>query len=137
MNRSGPSRIVALALLVAVWVTATLGLVHGTLHAPGKHPHVAWRTTATTSAASVAPAVPTDGATLQAPRHPWLHALFADKTDAECRLYDVLSHGAGLPGVPLVLLPVALPAATFACLQVRAIYRWTVHFDARGPPGAR
>lgn len=125
MNRSGPSRIVALALLIAVWATTTLGLVHGTLHGPGAHPH------------AVESAAPADGATVQAPRHAWLHALFADKTDAECRLYDVLSHGAGLPGVPLLLLPVALPAASFACPPVQAIYRWTVHFDARGPPGAR
>ncbi len=125
MNRPGPSRIVALALLIAVWATTTLGLVHGTLHGPGEHPH----------AVEVAP--PADGTTVQAPRHAWLHALFADKTDAECRLYDVLSHGAGLPGVPLPLLPVALPPASFAGLPVQAIYRWTVHFDARGPPGAR
>lgn len=134
MNRSRPSRIVALALLVAVWVTTTLGLVHGTLHAPDNHPHAAGQATAGTPAE---PAASAGSATVQAPRHAWLHALFADKTDAECRLYDVLSHGAGLPGVPLVLLPVALPAATFACLPVQAIYRWTVHFDARGPPGAR
>ncbi|WP_234192411.1 hypothetical protein [Pseudacidovorax sp. NFM-22] len=127
MTRSRPSRFVALALLLAVWATTTLGLVHGSLHA------LDGRARATVLAA------PAAGATAQgsAPRHAWLHALFADRTDAECRLYDVLSHGAGLPGVPLVLLPVALPAATFACLPVQAIYRWTVHFDARGPPGAR
>ncbi|WP_295373903.1 hypothetical protein [uncultured Pseudacidovorax sp.] len=125
MIRSRPSRFVALALLIAVWATTTLGLVHGTLHGPGEHLH---------AAASTASA---EGPTVQAPRHAWLHKLFADKTDAECRLYDVLSHGAGLPGVPLVLLPVALPPATFAYLPVQAIYRWTVHFDARGPPGAR
>jgi hypothetical protein len=42
-----------------------------------------------------------------------------------------------MPGVPLVVLPMVLPSATFAYLQGEAIARWIVLFDARGPPFAR
>jgi hypothetical protein len=72
-----------------------------------------------------------------AQRHTWLHALFGDKTDAECRLYDRLAHGFSAPGVPLVVLPMVLPSATFAYLQGEAVARWIVLFDARGPPSTR
>jgi hypothetical protein len=119
------SRTVALMLLFAVWVTATLGLVHATLHVPGDR---AWAVAA--SAEPSAERAP-------AQRHGWIHALFGDKTDAECRLYDRLSHGFSMPGVPLVVLPMVLPSATFAYLQGEAVSRWIVLFDARGPPLAR
>jgi len=119
------SRTVALMLLFAVWVTATLGLVHATLHVPGDR---AWAVAA--SAKPSAERAP-------AQRHGWIHALFGDKTDAECRLYDRLSHGFSMPGVPLVVLPMVLPSATFAYLQGEAVSRWIVLFDARGPPPAR
>ncbi|MFL9667829.1 hypothetical protein WIX39_012825 [Variovorax sp. AB1(2024)] len=122
------SRTVALMLLFAVWVTATLGLVHATLHVPGDR---AWTVAAATVAAE--PSARHE----PAQRHGWIHALFGDKTDAECRLYDRLSHGFSMPGVPLVVLPMVLPSATFAYLQGEAIARWIVLFDARGPPFAR
>lgn len=121
------SRTVAFMLLFAVWVTATLGLVHATLHVPGDR---GWAVAAerTTVAAQ---------ATASLPRHDGLYALFGDKTDAECRLYDQLAHGFSVPGVPPVVLPMLLPAATFAYLQGEAVSRWIVLFDARGPPSAR
>ena len=122
------SRTVALMLLFAVWVTATLGLVHSTLHVPGDR---AWAVAAATVAAEPS------ARHAPAQRHGWIHALFGDKTDAECRLYDRLSHGFSMPGVPLVVLPMVLPSATFAYLQGEAIARWIVLFDARGPPSAR
>lgn len=125
------SRTVALMLLFAVWVTATLGLVHATLHVPGDR---AWAVAA--EAAATAAAEPS-AKHASAQRHGWIHALFGDKTDAECRLYDRLSHGFSMPGVPLVVLPMVLPSATFAYLQGEAIARWIVLFDARGPPLAR
>lgn len=125
------SRTVALMLLLAVWVTSTLGLVHATLHVPGDRAWAVAADAGTTSA--VAPSA-IRGA---AQRHGWLHALFGDKTDAECRLYDCLSHGFSMPGVPLVVLPMVLPSATFAYLQGEAVARWIVLFDARGPPPAR
>ncbi|MGJ7535268.1 hypothetical protein ACSFCA_19250 [Variovorax sp. ZT5R36] len=131
MTHTRLSRTVAFMLLVAVWVTSTLGLVHATLHVPGDR---AWalsaeRATAATTVAS--------GAHAPAQRHTWLHALFGDKTDAECRLYDRLSHGFSAPGVPLLVLPMVLPSATFAYLQGEAVARWIVLFDARGPPSTR
>lgn len=125
------SRTVAFILLFAVWVTATLGLVHATLHVPGDH---GWAVAADADASATAAPSAKAGA---APRHGWLHALFGDKTDAECRLYDRLSHGFGMPGVPLLALPMVLPSTTFAYLQGEAIARWIVLFDARGPPSAR
>jgi hypothetical protein len=64
-------------------------------------------------------------------------SLFGDHTDAECRLYDQLSHGSGALGVPTLVLPVLLPSATFAYLQGEAIARWVALFDARGPPSTR
>ncbi|MFS2056164.1 hypothetical protein ACEN8K_46150, partial [Variovorax sp. CT11-76] len=58
----------------------------------------------------------------QAHVHPHgIASLFGLHTDAECRLYDQLAHGASAPGVPLVVLPVLLPAATFAWLQGEAL----------------
>ncbi len=132
MTHTRPSRTVAFLLLVAVWVTSTLGLVHATLHVPGDR---AWAQAAERVAATATATVAQPGAPAQ--RHAWLHALFGDKTDAECRLYDRLSHGFSAPGVPLVVLPMVLPSATFAYLQGEAIARWIVLFDARGPPSAR
>ncbi|UVH55537.1 hypothetical protein NWF24_22175 [Variovorax paradoxus] len=118
-------------LLVAVWVTSTLGLVHATLHVPGDR---AWALSAERATAVAAGA---SEAHAPAQRHTWLHALFGDKTDAECRLYDRLSHGFSAPGVPLLVLPMVLPSATFAYLQGEAVARWIVLFDARGPPSTR
>ncbi|HEX7863981.1 MAG TPA: hypothetical protein VF555_03485 [Variovorax sp.] len=128
------SRTVALMLLFAVWVTATLGLVHATLHVPGDR---AWALSAERATTTVATVATTSEAHATAQRHSWLHALFGDKTDAECRLYDRLSHGFSAPGVPLLVLPMVLPSATFAYLQGEAVARWIVLFDARGPPSTR
>ncbi|MGJ7530522.1 hypothetical protein [Variovorax sp. GB1P17] len=121
------SRTVAFALLVAVWMASTLGLVHATLHMPGDR---GWAVAAGRTAVAAK-------ATASLQRHDGLYALFGDKTDAECRLYDQLAHGFSAPGVPLVVLPMLLPSATFAYLQGEAVSRWIVLFDARGPPAAR
>ncbi|SCX60142.1 hypothetical protein SAMN03159363_2138 [Variovorax sp. EL159] len=121
------SRTVALALLFAVWMASTLGLVHATLHMPGDR---GWAVAAERTAVAAK-------ASGFVPRHDGLYALFGDKTDAECRLYDQLAHGFSAPGVPLVVLPMLLPSATFAYLQGEAVSRWIVLFDARGPPSAR
>ncbi|QRF56176.1 hypothetical protein [Variovorax sp. UC122_21] len=109
-------------LAVALWLSGTLGLMHRTLHVPGL---------ATATAAE---------ATASRAEHVHPHgiaSLFGLHTDAECRLYDQLSHGASALGVPLVVLPVLLPFATFAWLQGEALARWVALFDARGPPVAR
>lgn len=108
------------ALMVAVWFAGTLGLMHRSLHVPGLPAAAAQAEQAAHKHAGHA-----------------LAGLFGEHTDAECRLYDQLSHGASAPGVPLVVLPMLLPAATFAFLQGEAVARWVVLFDARGPPSIR
>jgi hypothetical protein len=119
------TRAILVVLAIALWFAGTLGVMHRSLHVPGL-----------ASASSVA-------ATVQANKSGHVHAghgvvsLFGDHTDAECRLYDQLSHGSSVPGVPLVVLPMLLPSATFAYLQGEAIARWVALFDARGPPSTR
>ena len=118
------TRAIAVALVVALWFAGTLGLIHRTLHVPGL---------AQAHAAALA-------AHPEAAHEHAAHGigdLFGAHSDAECRLYDQLSHGSGAPGVPMVVLPVLLPSATFAYLQGEAIARWVALFDARGPPSTR
>jgi hypothetical protein len=118
--RTRSTRALVIALMVAVWFAGTLGLMHRSLHVPGLP----------AAAAQAAQIVHKHTA-----HH--LASLFGDHTDAECRLYDQLSHGSAMPGVPLVVLPMLLPSATFAFLQGEALARWVALFDARGPPPTR
>ncbi|MGJ3700961.1 hypothetical protein [Variovorax sp. AFSI2.2] len=129
-NRSILStRAIAIALVVALWFAGTLGLMHRSLHVPGlAHAHA--------TAQATAQAVHAEGAQEHATRG-GIVGLFGDHSDAECRLYDQLSHGSGALGVPTVALPVLLPSAIFAYLQGEAIARWVALFDARGPPSTR
>jgi len=132
-SRSHRTRALLCALAFAVWLATTLGLVHGTIHnALTEHlrdaaPVALSQTTVVGQAAAPAPA----------PLHHWLSALFEHHTDADCRLYDQLSHGSAPLCVPPVILPVLLPAATFAYLEGEALARWVALFDARGPPSTR
>ena len=124
-----PARAIAVALMVALWFAGTLGLMHRTMHVPGlAHAHA--------FADATAKAVQVDGAHEHAAAR-GIAGLFGDHSDAECRLYDQLSHGSGALGVPMMALPVLLPSATFAYLQGEAIARWVALFDARGPPSTR
>lgn len=124
-----PARLLAAMLVVALWFAGTLGLMHRSVHLQGlapaaqAHGHVQGHGHAQGHDAAHAP-------------H-GLAKLFGVHSDADCRLYDQLSHGAGLPGVPVVVLPVLPPAASFAVLQGEALARWVALFDARGPPPAR
>jgi hypothetical protein len=121
------TRAIAIALVIALWFAGTLGLIHRSLHVPGLG-----QPTAAMQAGHAEAAVRHAGH----PSH-GIASLFGDHTDAECRLYDQLSHGSGALGVPMVVLPVLLPSATFAYLQGEAIARWVALFDARGPPSTR
>lgn len=121
------TRAIAVALVVALWFAGTLGLIHRSLHVTGL-----------AQAAAAAQASHPDGSGEHASHASHgIASLFGDHTDAECRLYDQLSHGSGVLGVPTVVLPVLLPSATFAYLQGEAIARWVALFDARGPPSTR
>lgn len=121
-NRSSRAFIVALAL--ALWIAGTLGVMHRSMHVP-----------ALAKAAAAAQATSQGGVHKYAAHG--LGNLFGEHADAECRLYDQLAHGLSAPSVPLVVLPMLLPSATFAYLQGEAVSRWIVLFDARGPPAAR
>ena len=118
------ARALLCVLALALWLATTLGLVHRTMHNP-----------LTAHAPHRCPCSRCSGAQGQA-RH-GLVALFGDHTDADCRLYDQLSHGPAALCVPPLVLPVVLPAATFAYLEGEALARWVALFDARGPPSAR
>ena len=115
MHLSSRHRSLVFALALALWFASTLGLVHRTLHSPG-----AASGRVVKSVASQSPTT-----------------LFGHHSDAECRLYDQLSHGSSAPCVPLVVLPLLLPAATFAYLEGEALARWVVLLRARGPPFTR
>lgn len=124
-----PVRALAALLVVALWFAGTLGLMHRSMHAHGL---------------AMSPAA---GHAVHGHDHGHAHdhdhaahglaKLFGEHTDADCRLYDQLAHGAGAIGVPLLALPALLPSATFAYLQGEALARWVALFDARGPPSTR
>ncbi|MFM9926649.1 hypothetical protein VLK31_26940 [Variovorax sp. H27-G14] len=119
---SRSARAIVIALAFALWIAGTLGVMHRSLHVPGL-------------AQAQAQAQP-QGVVHKHAAH-GLESLFGEHTDAECRLYDQLGDGSATPSVPLVVLPMLLPAATFAFLEGEAIARWVALFDARGPPSAR
>ncbi|RZL86998.1 MAG: hypothetical protein EOP82_28215 [Variovorax sp.] len=118
------TRAILCVLAFAMWLATTLGFVHRTVHNP---------------LTAHAPIVSVEALDTEAAGHAHhgLTALFGDHTNADCRLYDQLSHGPAALCVPLLVLPMALPAATFACLEGEAIARWVALFDARGPPSTR
>lgn len=124
------TRAIAIALVIALWFAGTLGLIHRSLHVTGL---------AQATAAAQAGHADDAGGHASHTSHVshGIASLFGDHTDAECRLYDQLSHGSGALGVPTMVLPVLLPSATFAYLQGEAIARWVALFDARGPPSTR
>lgn len=120
--RPAEVRALLCVLAFALWFAITLGLLHRTIHG-----HLA------TQAQAVAMA---DEGQADPAAH-GLSALFGAHSDADCRLYDQLSHGPAALGVPALVLPAMLPAATFIYLEGEALARWVALFDARGPPSAR
>lgn len=123
-TRPAHARALLCVLVFALWFATTVGLVHRTIHG-----HAALK------APAVAVAVTQEGDAGHGAEG--LAALFGTHTDAECRLYDQLSHGPAALGVPAVLLPATLPAAVFLYLEGEVLARWAALFDARGPPSAR
>ncbi len=120
-----------MVLALAVWLAATLGLMHETMHVHGL------------KAVGATAARADHGDHARRVDHAdrgvhGLHTLFAGhQSDADCRLYDQLAHGSAMPCVPFVALPVFLPAATFAWFEGEVLARWVALFDARGPPLSR
>jgi hypothetical protein len=121
-QRTLRTRTLLCVLAFALWAATTLGLLHGTLHGAAASAHADAATGAVAGKAAASRG---------------LSALFGVHSEAECRLYDQLSHGAAAPCVPPVLLPVLLPAASFVWLEGEVFARWIALFDARGPPSTR
>lgn len=113
-------RVLLWPLVLALLVGQTLGLVHGVAHSP------------------VQPAGHVASAQHDDPAHGLIDTLFAGHgTDADCRLYDQLSHGDTAAGVPAISLPLLLPATLFAYFQGEAVARHAALFEARAPPSIR
>jgi hypothetical protein len=123
-SRPAQARALLCVLVFALWFATTLGLMHRTVHGLGA-----------AQAQAVAAAVVDEGDADHAGHG--LSALFGAHSDADCRLYDQLSHGPAALCVPALVLPALLPAATFLYLEGEALARWVALFDARGPPPAR
>jgi hypothetical protein len=121
-TRPAQARALLCMLAFALWFATTLGLVHRTVHG-----HAGSQAPTATVAEQAEADLGAHG----------LSALFGTHTDAECRLYDQLSHGPAALGVPAVALPAMLPAAVFLYLEGEVLARWVALFDARGPPSAR
>ena len=113
-------------------LTQTLGLIHGVTHT---------RLHASAVQFSLKPASTKTGkqdqlvARAAQPETSWAAAAFSShKQDADCRLYDQCSHGAGAVTVLCQVLPVLAPLSQVAIFQGNALARWAALFDARGPP---
>ena len=139
--RFGASPLAAALLVLALWFASTLGLVHGVVHVTGvpsalsapSAPAISQAAEQGTTASLVARSVAkVSGAAAIS----GLAALFTDHADgdAQCRLYDQLCHGPTAIAVPLIVLPLLLPTATFDFFQGEVLARWVALFQARGPP---
>jgi hypothetical protein len=127
----GHTRLIACVLTLALWFASTLGLVHGTVHGM---PHVVPQAQELPSAAAVVEHAAPSTATARL-----LAALFGDHHDgdAQCRLYDQLSHGPAAIACPMVVLPPVWLASTFAHFESEVLLRRLAPFQARAPPPAR
>jgi hypothetical protein len=110
---------IVFAMVLALWFASTLGQMHGMLHGHGTLP---------------ATALPADSSAAHG-----AGKLFDGHADGDnqCRLYDQLSGGHALPGLPPLVLPISLPTASFHFFLGEALARWVALFDARGPPATR
>lgn len=139
--RFGATPLIAVLLAIALWFASTMGLVHGVVHVPGVAQATEQAATDVASLASVSSTVAARPAVKSIrPAHvTGFAALFADHSDgdAQCRLYDQLSHGPAAIAVPLIVLPLILPTATFDFFQGEVLARWVALFQARGPPSPR
>lgn len=120
-------------LTLALLLASTLGMMHGSLHAPGlQHFETALEQHSSGGAAladgSAASADPTG------PSHGWLLKLFDHQEGQQCRLYDQLSGGCAPLGVPMVAVAIALPTATLPYFMGQAPAWPPALFEARGPP---
>ena len=120
-------RAIVFGLALALWFAGTLGLVHRSVHGHAALPPVSVSGGSAAGGASC-------GHEAQV-----LDTLFSghDDGDNQCRLYDQLSGGHALPGVPLLALQMVLAAASYHFFVGEALARWVALFNARGPPLTR
>lgn len=143
LSRLGANTFIAGLLAVALWFASTMGLVHGVIHVQGAPQAAEHTRTASAVAVEVVATVATEAGSVAKVAHAThvtgFAALFADHADgdAQCRLYDQLSHGPAAIAVPLIVLPLVLPTATFDFFQGEVLARWVALFQARGPPSPR
>lgn len=119
-----PVLVLACALLLA----QALGLAHRIVHGPqlSSLQAVSQAATAEVPAAS---AVVADG---------FLTQLFAGhQGEADCRVFEQLSHADTLPAVPLLALPALVPLPPVALAVAGRFIRLILPFQARGPPLTR
>ena len=127
-------------LAVVLLLAPMLGLMHGLVHGPRNGPGLSTQGGGNdasqgprTHAATVDGAAPEHGH-----KHNWLEDIFsAHSNDSDCRVFDQLCHGDGVPALPLLALPMALSSFVFHFLEGEVIARWAALFEARGPPQAR
>lgn len=117
------TRAIVCLLTLALLLAQTLGLMHGTLHAPGSASVVSVVTAGMSKA---------DGG--HAGQGPLASLFSSHASDADCRLYDQASHGSAALHVASLVLPVLLPSFAVAIFEGEALARWAALFDARGPP---
>ena len=139
LQRLGATPLIAALLAVALWFASTMGLVHGVVHGLVLAPGASQLAEQTATDASSAVAERSAVRVARTAHVTGFAALFADHSDsdAQCRLYDQLSHGPAAIAVPLIVLPLVLPTATFDFFQGEALARWVALFQARGPPSSR
>ena len=116
----------AAAYLVLVLLLAPLlGLMHGVIHFHDSSP----------------PSATGRSAAVQAQAHTHKHGLvdlFAGHGEAsDCRVYDQLACGDGVPESALPALPLLLSAFVFLLLAGEVLARRAALFQARAPPLAR
>lgn len=92
-------RVVCASVLLAMLLTQALGFLHRTMHPDHGGMHASAQIEEVSAYAH--PEVHTTD------DFPWARLLGDHQVDADCRLYDQFSLADTLPGVPLVVLPVA------------------------------
>ena len=129
---SRSKQLLAWCLAAVLMLTQTLGFIHGVTHARPlasvvqscQEPPGTEKSNQDHLAARAAQ-----------PEVSWVAAAFSShKQDADCRLYDQSSHGAGAVNFVRQSLPVITPPSQVAIFQGNALARWAALFDARGPP---
>lgn len=131
MPTSRCKRSISFVLAFALLLASTLGMVHGTVHAPGLQQLEA--RAAQAACASEAPAGMLEACAGES-AHGWLSRLFGHHDDEQCRLYDQLAGGCSPLGVPLVPAGLVLPHAIPHFFLAVAPCCPPALFNARGPP---